>query len=211
MKVLSGFLCFLWNCQYEILFTENSHSLLHIYIDLCQSMLMKNLESTALRSDLRKIRWAISLVIFGLLVSGVTAFPLLHELNWISSLLVNGGDLTPASYQGFTHWVLTVRQGLEVTYSAYPFIAYGTDWLAFAHIMIALYFILPWMDPARYIGVIHIGIISSIMIIPLAMICGELRGIPVFWRLIDCSFGVLCLPPLYYVVRKVRTQNLAKS
>lgn len=153
---------------------------------------------------LKKIRWAINLVILGLVVSGITAFPLLSELNMIAGWLSNNGDLDPTHYNGIRHWILYVREGLELSYESYPFIAYGTDWLAFAHLMIALYFILPWLDPTRYIGVIYVGIISSILILPLALICGEIREIPFAWRLLDCAFGIFCLPPLLYVLRVVR-------
>ena len=46
---------------------------------------------------LRRIRLALALVMFGLFVSGVTAFPLLYELNLISDLLTGGtGVLDPA-------------------------------------------------------------------------------------------------------------------
>ena len=158
-------------------------------------------------SDLRKIRVAIVIVIVGLVLSGITAFPLLHELNFLSHLVTGGsGDLNPASHTGITHWILRVREGLEVTYAAYPFIAYGTDWLAFAHLMIALFFILPYRDPVRYLGVLHVGIWCSLLIFPLALICGHIREIPIFWRLIDCSFGALCIPPLLYAIRL--TKNL---
>lgn len=156
------------------------------------------------KAELRKIRWALNLVIFGLFISGVTAFPLLTELDIMAGWLSTDGDLNPANYSGLRHWILYVREGLETTYESYPFIAYGTDWLAFAHLMIALYFILPWLNPERYVGVLYIGIISSVLIIPLALICGEIRGIPFAWRLIDCSFGVFCFPPIYYAVKKVR-------
>lgn len=88
------------------------------------------------------------MVIFGLVVSGVTAFPLLHELNLISNLLA-GSAMDPSAHTGFIHWILKVREGLEKTYQNYPFIAYGTDWLAFAHLMIAAFFVLPWQDPVR--------------------------------------------------------------
>lgn len=150
-------------------------------------------------NDLRQIRIAVGLVIFGLVISGVTAFPLLHELNLLARFLGSGSD------SGLVRWILKVREGLAVTYEKYPFIAYGTDWLAFAHIMIALFFILPWKDPVRYEGVLKVGIAASLGVIPLAFICGPLRGIPVWWRLIDCSFGLLCLPPLLFALRKVRT------
>jgi hypothetical protein len=106
---------------------------------------------------------------------------------------------------GLARWILTVREGLEVTYEKYPFIAYGTDWLAFGHLTIALFFILPWKDPVRYEGVLKVGVAASLLVIPLALICGPLRGIPFWWRIIDCSFGLLCLPPLLFALRKVRT------
>lgn len=149
-------------------------------------------------NDLKRIRIAVGIVIFGLVASGVTAFPLLHELNLLARFLGDGDG-------GMARWILTVRDGLEATYERYPFIAYGTDWLAFAHLMIALFFILPWRDPVRYEGVLKVGVAASLLVIPLAFICGPLRGIPLGWRIIDCSFGLLCLPPLLYALRKVRT------
>ncbi len=153
---------------------------------------------------LKQIRLAIALVIFGLVISGLTAFPLLHELNLLAQMLA-GDSRDPAAHSGLIHWSLKVRAGLENTYRDYPFIAYGTDWLAFAHLMIALFFILPYRDPQRYEGVLKVGIAASLLVIPLAFICGPLRGIPFYWRLIDCSFGLLCLPPLVFALRRVRS------
>ena len=157
--------------------------------------------------DLRTIRAAILLVIIGLIVSGLTAFPLLHELNLMSSVVTGGAtgaELNPDTRTGVVHWVLKVRQGLAETYSKYPFIAYGTDWLAFAHLMIALFFILPYRDPVRYVGVLHVGVWCSLLIVPLALICGHVREIPMGWRLIDCAFGILCLPPLLFAIQRTR-------
>ncbi|WP_035609815.1 hypothetical protein [Haloferula sp. BvORR071] len=151
---------------------------------------------------LKQIRLAILIVIFGLVLSGLTAFPLLHELNLLSQILA-GDSRDPAAYGGLVHWVLKVREGLEHTYRDYPFIAYGTDWLAFGHLMIALFFILPYRDPQRYEGVLKIGIAASLLVIPLAFICGPIRGIPFYWRLIDCSFGVICIPFLLFALRKI--------
>ena len=152
---------------------------------------------------LQQIRLAIALVIIGLVISGLTAFPLLHELNLLSRMLA-GESRDPAAHSGLVHWILKVREGLENSYRDYPFIAYGTDWLAFAHLMIALFFILPYRDPRRYEGVLKMGIVASLLVIPLAFICGPIRGIPFYWRLIDCSFGLLCLPFLIFALRKVR-------
>ena len=40
------------------------------------------------------------------------------------------------------------------------------------------------------------GMIACLLVIPLALICGPLRGIPFYWQLLDCSFGVIGLIPL---------------
>lgn len=154
-------------------------------------------------TPLRQIRLAILIVIVGLVVSGLTAFPLLHELNFLSRLLV-GSATDPSGHTGFVQWILRVREGLEETYRRYPFIAYGTDWLAFAHLMIAVFFVLPWRDPVRYSGVLWVGIFCSLMIFPLAFICGPIRGIPFWWSVIDSSFGVFCILPLAFALRKIR-------
>ena len=37
--------------------------------------------------------------------------------------------------------------------------------------------------------------------IPYALIMGGVRGIPLWWRLIDCSFGVLGAVPLWLCQR----------
>lgn len=154
---------------------------------------------------IKKFRLTIAFVIFGLIVSGLTAFPLLHEMNLLSSILTGGaGNLKPEDYTGLTHWILKVREGLEVTYESFPFIAYGTDWLAFAHIIIALFFVLPYREPARYRGILHVGVIACILVIPLALICGPIRGIPFYWQLIDCAFGVVCIFPLLYAIKLSR-------
>ena len=44
-------------------------------------------------------------------------------------------------------------------------------------------------------------VISGVTAFRLALICGPLRGIPVYWRLIDCSFGVIGIIPLVYCLR----------
>jgi hypothetical protein len=102
---------------------------------------------------------------------------------------------------GFDRWILTVRDGLRESYTAHPWLAYGTDWLAFAHIVIAVFFIGPFVDPVRNIWVLRAGIIACVIVIPLALICGAVRQIPFGWRLIDCSFGIFGAIPLLYCLR----------
>ena len=74
-------------------------------------------------NDLKQIRIAVGIVIFGLVISGVTAFPLLHELNLLAFLLVGEGHYQPELHTGLVHWILTVREGLESSRSTPGFAA----------------------------------------------------------------------------------------
>ena len=135
----------------------------------------------------------------------MTAFPLQSELDlaagWfgLERISASGGVLAEAA-----RWVLHVREALYVTYASYPFIAYGTDWLAFGHLIIALFFVPPWIDPVKNVAAIQVGLWACVFVLPLALICGPIRGVPFFWRLVDCSFGVLGFPLLWYALRQSR-------
>jgi hypothetical protein len=87
---------------------------------------------------------------------------------------------------------------------AIRFLAYGTDWLAFAHLVIAVAFIGPLRDPVRNKWVLTFGVIACAGVVPLALIAGCVRGIPFYWRLIDCSFGVFGVVPLLICLSYVR-------
>ena len=143
------------------------------------------------QSLLRRIRVCLSVFMAGLVFSGVTALPLPWELRVLSSMM---GTWAPA---GLRHWLDFVRQGLDATGAQYPFMAYGTDWLAFGHFVIAIAFVGPYRDPVRNQWVIQFGLIACALVVPYALLFGLLRGIPFFWRLIDCSFGLLGLIPLW--------------
>jgi hypothetical protein len=153
---------------------------------------------------LRRIRCAVVVVIIGLLVGGITAFPLQHELELAAKIRGIEG-LAPANpSNGFDHWILIVRDGLRESYARFPWVAYGTDWLAFAHIVIALFFIGPLIDPVRNVWVLKAGVITCLLIIPMTLVAGSVRQIPKGWRLIDCSFGIFGLVPLCYALRLTR-------
>ena len=49
------------------------------------------------------------------------------------------GQVAPGT--GAFAWVERVHAALVVTGERYPFLAYGTDWLAFAHLVLALVFV----------------------------------------------------------------------
>lgn len=158
---------------------------------------------------LTQIRWLVGLFIVGLILSGVTAFPLEWELGLLSRWL--DADLG-APEGGLRWWIARVNQALTETGRAHPFLAYGTDWLAFGHIIIALFFVGPWLDPVRNAWVLKIGLIACAGVIPLALICGPIRGIPFYWRLIDSSFGIFGAIPLIICLNLIgRLQKLRES
>ena len=53
-------------------------------------------------------------------------------------------------------------------------------------------------DPVRNRWLFDFGLIACVLVIPYAFVFGGLRGIPVWWRLIDCSFGVFGFLPLWF-------------
>ena len=57
--------------------------------------------------------------------------------------------------------------------------------------MIASAFIGPFREPVRNQWVVAFGLLACVAVVPLALIAGALRGIPFYWRLIDCAFGVV--------------------
>ena len=151
-----------------------------------------------MRRDLVAFRVSLGVFVAGLILSGLTAFPLLGELSILCRWL---GITDPAAYDtlsGLRRWIAFVSFGLNKTYAAFPFVAYGTDWLALGHLIIALFFIGPFRDPVRNAWVLRVGLIGCAAVIPLALICGKLREIPFEWRLLDCSFGIVGAIPLLY-------------
>jgi hypothetical protein len=155
----------------------------------------------------RRFRILVGAFIVGLVLSGITAFPLLHELELLAKWAGVPPDGTPPDATGAAWWFGTIRDGLRDIHARYPWMPYGTDWLAFGHIVIAMFFLGPWRDPIRNGWVLKVGVAACAGVIPVALICGPLRGIPFSWRLIDCSFGVLGAIPLLYgleLVKKMR-------
>ena len=153
--------------------------------------------STILKAHLlQRIRLLLVVFIVALVLSGVTAFPIKWEMDIVMQII----HVFPEFVQT---WLQRVYQGIAETWDKHPFIAYGTDWLAFAHIVIAVFFIGPYRDPVRNIWVIEAGMIASLLVFPLAMIMGPIRGLPFWWRLVDCSFGVFGFLLLWYIRRLI--------
>lgn len=153
---------------------------------------------------LRRIRVWLVFFIVCLVLSGATAFPLVTEMRLAHDALTGWASPVADAFPGLLEWIERVRAGLDTADSRYPFLLYGTDWLAFAHLVIAVAFYGPYRDPVRNVWVVDFGMIACAGIVPLALICGPIRGIPVWWSLIDMSFGVFGVVPLLVVRRQIK-------
>ena len=151
-----------------------------------------------------KIRLLILFFIIATIASGITAFPLETELHWVlqfkNKLPMAMGD-----------WLQSCYTALVNTNAKYPMLAYGYDWLAFAHIIIATAFIGPFINPVKNIWVIEWAMIACVAVWPLALIAGPIRGIPIFHIIIDCSFGVFGLIPLFICRRWIKKLEFDKQ
>lgn len=128
-----------------------------------------------------------------LVLSGITAFPVQQEIDF----LFRNKDVFP----GFMmQWIAQLHGVIAKTPEL---MLYGTDWLAFAHIIIALFFVPVYLHPQRYKTNVLVGIAACLLVFPLAFICGPARGIPFFHQLIDCAFGLLGGLYLYYILKKI--------
>lgn len=153
----------------------------------------------------QKIRTMILFFIVMLVLSGVTAFPVYTELKWMKAQ----GWIDTNSLIG--QWLERVWNGLNETNSHNAFLFYGYDWLAFAHIVIAMAFIGPLKDAVKNKWIIDWAMLACISVIPLALICGTIRHIPWFHIAIDCSFGILGLIPLSITSKWINQLEEMKS
>jgi len=158
------------------------------------------------RQQIRRWLWVF---IVCLVLSGLTAFPLQAESRWLAGIVHDSG--LGDAFPGLAAWTDRVRDGIADAGVRYPFLAYGTDWLAFAHLVIAAAFWGPLKDPVRNVWVVRWAMLACAGVIPLALICGPLRGIPLPWRFVDMSFGIVGVIPLLIVERAIRRLEWAQA
>ncbi|MCE3294844.1 MAG: hypothetical protein K0R65_558 [Crocinitomicaceae bacterium] len=143
----------------------------------------------------QKTNTQITLIAFMtiLILSGVTAFPIDSEMNW----LYMNRSFFP---DNISDWIFSIWRDIQNTPDT---LFYGTDWLAFAHIIISLFFIPVYRNPVKHQVNLHIGMIACLAVFPLAFICGPIRGIPFAHQLIDCSFGVIGFAVLFFINNQI--------
>jgi len=127
--------------------------------------------------SLKRAKVMLGIVVFGLLVSGITVWPAVSELKMAVGAV--WGDAEPA---GVLHgFVMQAIEGLEYVHANYPFMLYAHDWLAFAHIVLAILFAGAIKDPVRNIWVVQCGLIMCALVPVLAGVCIPIRGLPLRW------------------------------
>lgn len=150
--------------------------------------------------NLTRAKIMIGIVAFGLLVSGVTIWPAVPELK--TAVHIIWGDGEPA---GVLHeFILRSIEGIESTTANYPFMLYAHDWLAFAHIVLAILFAGAMRDPVRNIWVVQCGLIMCALVPVLAGICIPIRGLPPRWFWLDFAFAPAAALPLWVALRDIR-------
>ena len=147
-------------------------------------------------NDLRCIRRWLAFFMAALLLSGLTAVPLVT----LTALLAEWTAPIGGAQQA---WAAHAAAAVAHVDATYPLLFYGTDWLAFAHVVIALAFIGPWRDPVRNRWVVEWGLWCCALVVVLAFAWAPLRGIPFFWRCVDASFGVFGAGPLLLVLKRI--------
>jgi hypothetical protein len=145
-------------------------------------------------------------LIAGLIVSGASAIPLTAEVHWLAGAVGAGRESSEIAA-----WLLRVDAALTETQAKHPFLFYGTDWLAFGHFVIAVAFVGALRDPVRNRWLFDFGLIACVMVVPYAWFFGELRGIPRWWRLVDCAFGIGGFIPLWLCRRWARELERASG
>ncbi len=149
---------------------------------------------------LRHVRLLLGFFMLALIASGLTAIPLQWEIGTLQQWI---GPTLNVIAPSLAAWISRVNEGVQNGYGTYPFLAYGTDWLAFGHIAIAVAFIGALRDPVRNLWVVEFGMIACAMVIPWALIFGQVRGIPPLWTLVDMSFGIIGIIPLWRARRRI--------
>jgi hypothetical protein len=156
-----------------------------------------------LRRRIRTLTW---LFIIGLLVSGATAIPLQREVDAL--VILTGAaqrlqDPASAGPPAWALWLTRVQAALRDTSERSPLLFYGTDWLAFGHFAIAIAFVGALRDPVRNRWLFTFALIACALVVPYALVFGAIRGIPLWWRFIDCSFGLFGIIPIWLCRRWV--------
>lgn len=149
----------------------------------------------------REIKILLIGYVLALVISGATAMIVPEGIAWLDKSI-------STAWSTIYQWIHFVHLKIQ---ASPKFLLYGFDWLAFAHYVIAMSFYGVWKDPVKNKWVIEWAMLSSLLIFPVAFIMGAIRGIPFWWQLIDCSFGVVSLIPLIMIHRRIKVLEIQEQ
>src|SRR6476660_2833297 len=111
----------------------------------------------------KRIHFLLIFFICALAASGLTAIPLQWELKLLMPFIekISNWEIV---FPAMSEWIVRINEGVQNGYGQYPFLAYGTEWLAFGHIAIAIAFVGVLRDPLRNIWVVNFGIVTCLLV-----------------------------------------------
>ena len=162
---------------------------------------------------LRKIRFYLILFLLAILFSLHTIIFVEAETKLFAKCFGHNTfmeKLCPCVAEWMEHLHLAVLQ----TYTSYPVIAYCMDWLSYACVVFAGFLLGAIKNPVRNVWIVQVFMVACILAFIFPFIAGPIRDVPIFWRFIDSSFGVvgflfLLLP--YRLIKKLETLVNQKS
>ncbi|MBW8016467.1 MAG: hypothetical protein FVQ82_09785 [Planctomycetes bacterium] len=142
------------------------------------------------KKTLKKIRIYLVIFFFGILFSLHTVLFVEPETEFFYQYLgpnTTVGEKLPF----FSEWIEDIYISVKVTYTNYPAIAYCMDWLSYACVVFAIFMIGAIKDPVKNIWIIQAYMLACLLAAALPFIAGPFRDIPIFWRCLDGSFGII--------------------
>jgi hypothetical protein len=142
------------------------------------------------RNLLKRIR--IFLIIFALgLIFALHTVVVVQPETGLFVRYLGHGTFMDSVLPFVSDWVEHLHLAISDTYQKYPVIAYCMDWLSFACVVFVIFIYGAIKDPVRNVWIVQVFLAACALACLLPFIAGPFRGIPIFWRMIDGSFGFL--------------------
>jgi hypothetical protein len=152
----------------------------------------------------QKIKKLVIIYTLILIISGATASFPKEGIDFIYNQI-------PIPFEFMKKWIALVYSEIINTPNH---LIYGYDWLAFGHYAIAISFWGVYRNAKQNLWIVEWAMINSFLIIPFALTFGHFRGIPFWWQMVDCSFGVGSLILLFYLrnlIQKTGIKDMEKE
>jgi hypothetical protein len=114
-----------------------------------------------------------------------------------------------SSVAGVICHLLDVYSTVKVRHTDLSF-GYGYDWLAVSHVFLGLLFMGIDMRFVRHMKIFEVGFFAYMVIIVVAIIQGIIKGMPVWWQVVNYAFGLagfLLLWSYYHVSKKMHIRS----